>query len=250
MEDQLKKDIIENGKQKSDDHKIRKAFKERNWSEIKSSDSWSIFKIMSEFVEGFEKLAKIGPCVSIFGSARTQPDHKYYIMAEEIAAKLVRHGYGVITGGGPGIMEAGNKGAHSENGKSVGLNIVLPFEQNNNVYIDPDKLITFDYFFVRKVMFTKYAQGFVVLPGGFGTLDELFEALTLIQTKKIGRFPIVLVGKEFWSGLIDWVKEILLDGEKNISAEDMDLFSVVDNPTDAVKAIDEFYSKYLLSPNF
>ena len=231
------------------EERIRKAFKERDWNEIKSADSWAIFKVMSEFVEGFEKLAKIGPCVSVFGSARTPRDHHFYKMAEEIAAKLVRHGYGVITGGGPGIMEAGNKGAHSENGKSVGLNIVLPFEQFNNIYIDPDKLITFNYFFVRKVMFTKYAQGFIVLPGGFGTLDELFEALTLIQTNKIGKFPIVLVGKKYWFGMVDWLKDTML-AEKNINAEDLDLFSIVDNPTDAVKVIDDFYSKYLLSPNY
>ncbi|MGJ3234123.1 TIGR00730 family Rossman fold protein [Marivirga sp.] len=231
-------------------NKIRKAFKDRDWNEIKSSDSWAIFKIMSEFVDGFEKLAKIGPCVSVFGSARTKPDHPYYKIAEEVAAKLVRHGYGVITGGGPGIMEAGNKGAKSENGKSVGLNIVLPFEQFNNIYIDPDKLITFDYFFVRKVMFVKYAQGFVVMPGGFGTMDELFEALTLIQTHKIGRFPIVLVGKKFWSGLIDWIKETLIEAENNVSSEDMELFTVVDTPTEAVKVIDNFYSQFMLSPNF
>ncbi|MCH7414600.1 TIGR00730 family Rossman fold protein [Belliella sp. R4-6] len=231
------------------EERIRKAFKERDWNEIKSADSWAIFKVMSEFVEGFEKLSKIGPCVSIFGSARTPRDHKYYLMAEEIAAKLVRHGYGVITGGGPGIMEAGNKGAHSENGKSVGLNIVLPFEQFNNIYIDQDKLISFNYFFVRKVMFTKYAQGFIVLPGGFGTLDELFEALTLIQTNKIGKFPIVLVGKSYWSGLVDWLKDTMLEN-KYINVEDLDLFSVVDDPSEAVKVIDEFYSKYLLSPNF
>lgn len=228
---------------------IKKAFEDRNWSEIKSANSWVIFKVMSEFVEGFEKLAKIGPCVSIFGSARTKRDSEYYKTAEEIAAKLVRHGYGVITGGGPGIMEAGNKGAHSENGKSVGLNIELPFEQFNNIYIDRDKLINFDYFFVRKVMFVKFSQGFVVMPGGFGTLDELFEALTLIQTNKIGRFPIVMVGVNFWSGLMDWIKGTLL-AEGNINPEDLDLINLVDTPTEAVKVIDEFYSKYLLSPNF
>ena len=240
----------QNGTAGVDDQRIRQAFKDKDWNEIKSSDSWAIFKIISEFVEGFDKMARIGPCVSIFGSARTKPDHPYYKMAEEIAAKLVRHGYGVITGGGPGIMEAGNKGANSENGKSVGLNILLPFEQNNNIYIDPDKSINFDYFFVRKVMFVKYSQGFVVMPGGFGTLDELFEALTLIQTKKIGRFPIVLVGKDFWGGLIDWIKSVLLEKERNISPEDLDLFVLVDDATEAVKAIDEFYSKYLLTPNF
>lgn len=233
----------------NNEDKIKQAFRDRDWNEIKTHDSWVIFKVMAEMVEGFEKLAKIGPCVSIFGSARTKPGTEYYQMAEDIAAKLVRHGYGVITGGGPGIMEAGNKGARSENGKSVGLNIELPHEQGNNIYIDPDKLITFDYFFVRKVMFVKYSQGFVVMPGGFGTLDELFEAITLIQTNKIGRFPIVLVGEAFWSGLIDWVKGTMLKFG-NISNTDLDLISIVESPTDAVRVIDEFYSKYLLSPNF
>ena len=237
--------------EKKSEERIRNAFKERDWSEIKSADSWAIFKVMSEFVEGFDKLAKIGPCVTIFGSARTPRDHAYYKVAEEIAAKLVRHGYGVITGGGPGIMEAGNKGAFSEGGKSVGLNIQLPFEQFNNLYIDRDKLLNFDYFFVRKVMFVRYSQGFVVLPGGFGTLDEFFEALTLIQTNKIGRFPIVLVGKDYWSGLVEWIKSRLLQDDLHyISEPDLDLFCVVDTATEAVKVIDEFYSKYLLSPNF
>jgi uncharacterized protein (TIGR00730 family) len=208
-----------------------------------------IFKVMSEFVGGFEKLAKIGPCVTIFGSARVKPNHPYYKMAEDIAAELVYHGYGVVTGGGPGIMEAGNKGAKQAGGKSVGLNIFLPFEQKGNPYIDSDKLIMFDYFFVRKVMFVKYSQGFIIMPGGFGTLDELTEALTLIQTKKIGRFPIVLVGKKFWTGWLKWVKEILVS-EKMISEEDLELFNVVDTPQDAVKVIDEFYARYLLSPNF
>ncbi len=229
--------------------KIKQAFQDRDWNEIKTHDSWVVFKVIAEMVEGFEKLAKIGPCVSIFGSARTAPDNPIYKMTEEIAAKLVRHGYGVITGGGPGIMEAGNKGAKSEKGKSVGLNIELPFEQGNNIYIDPDKLISFDYFFVRKVMFVKYSQGFIVMPGGFGTLDELFEAITLIQTHKIGRFPIVLVGKEFWGGLLDWVKETMLS-YGNISPEDLDLINLVETPTEAVRVVDEFYSKYLLTPNF
>ena len=242
-DDALIKEAIE------EEHRIRKAFKDKDWAEIKSSDSWVIFKVMSEFVEGFEKLAKIGPCVTIFGSARTKPNHPYYKMAEEIAYQLVQHGYGVVTGGGPGIMEAGNRGANRAGGKSVGLNIFLPHEQKGNPYIDSDKLITFDYFFVRKVMFVKYSQGFIVMPGGFGTLDEISEALTLIQTKKIGRFPIVMVGKKFWSGLIDWIKKTLL-AEGMISEEDLDLFNVVDTPEDAVKVIDEFYSKYLLSPNF
>ncbi|WP_028525690.1 LOG family protein [Runella limosa] len=234
----------------NEEDRIRVAFEDRNWNEIKTADSWVIFKVLAEFVEGFDKLAKIGPCVSIFGSARTKPDHPYYRMTEEIAAKLVRHGYGVITGGGPGIMEAGNKGAFEQGGKSVGLNIVLPFEQHSNLYIDADKNINFDFFFVRKVMFVKYAQGFVVMPGGFGTLDELFEALTLIQTKKIGRFPIVLVGRSYWSGLIDWIKDTMLETERNINPEDLKLFSVVDTAEEAVKVIDDFYAKYLLKPNF
>lgn len=252
--DQVKKTKLDNIRKLEDlteeEQKIVQAFEERDWNEIKSYDSWVIFKVMSEFVEGFEKLAKIGPCVSIFGSARTGEDHKYYEMAHEIAAKLVRHGYGVVTGGGPGIMEAANRGASSEGGKSVGLNIELPFEQQGNAYVDKDKLITFDYFFVRKVMFMKYSQGFIVMPGGFGTLDELFEALTLIQTKKVGKFPIVLVGKDYWQGLFDWVKKVMLDAENNISEKDLDLFNVVEDATEAVKVIDDFYSKYMLSPNF
>jgi uncharacterized protein (TIGR00730 family) len=232
-----------------EEQRIRQAFQDKDWAEIKSSNSWVIFKVMSEFVEGFDKLAKIGPCVTIFGSARVKPSNPYYKMADEIAFQLVKHGYGVITGGGPGIMEAGNRGANRAKGKSVGLNIYLPHEQKGNIYIDPDKLITFDYFFVRKVMFVKYSQGFIVMPGGFGTLDELMEALTLIQTKKIGRFPIVLVGKKFWSGLVEWWRKVLVT-EKMIDADDHYLFEVVDTPEDAVKVIEEFYSKYLLSPNF
>lgn len=232
------------------DDLIAEAFKDKDWNEIKISDSWVIFKVMSEFVEGFEKLAKIGPCVTIFGSARTKPSDPNYKMAEEIAARLVRSGYGVITGGGPGIMEAANRGANSMKGRSVGLNIDLPFEQESNQYIDQDKLLNFDYFFVRKVMFVKYSQGFIVMPGGFGTMDELFEALTLIQTNKIGRFPIVLVGKNFWEGLIDWFKSVLVQKEGTIEEVDLDLYQLVDTAEEAVEVIDEFYSKYLLSPNF
>lgn len=228
----------------------RDAFKDKDWSEIKSANSWVIFKVMSEFVEGFEKLARIGPCVSIFGSARTKPDNPYYQMAERIAEMLVEKGFGVITGGGPGIMEAGNKGAFNKKGKSVGLDIELPFEASHNAYIDRDKVISFDYFFVRKVMFVKYSQGFIVMPGGFGTLDELFEALTLIQTKKIGRFPVVLVGSSYWTGLVDWIKDRLLEEEQNISAKDLDLFTIVDKPEEAVAVIEKFYSQYHLSPNF
>ena len=233
-----------------EENKITQAFARKDWSEIKSANSWVIFKVMSEFVEGFEKLERIGPCVSVFGSARAKPESKVYQMAEEIAAKLVRHGYGVITGGGPGVMEAGNKGARSEGGKSVGLNIELPFEQGGNVYIDQDKMINFDYFFVRKVMFVKYSQGFIGMPGGFGTLDEIFEALTLIQTKKIGQFPIVLVGKRYWSGLLEWVEKTVLEDYHYINPEDLNLFNLVDTSDEAVKVIDDFYSKYLLSPNF
>jgi uncharacterized protein (TIGR00730 family) len=234
----------------SSEEKIIKAFKEKEWNEIQASDSWRIFKILAEFVEGFEKLARIGPCVSIFGSARTGPDNPYFKLAEDIAYELTQRGYGVITGGGPGIMEAANMGAKRGQGKSVGINIDLPFEQEANLFIDPDKLITFDHFFVRKVMFMKYSQGFIVLPGGFGTFDELFEAITLIQTDKIGRFPIVLVGKSYWSGLIDWVRDVMLKEENNISKADLDLFITVDSAEEAVNHIDQFYSKYLLSPNF
>ncbi len=229
--------------------KIRKAFKAKTWNEIKTEDSWHIFKVMSEFVTGFEKMGKIGPCVTIFGSARTEPGDRYYKLAEEIAFKVTEKGYGVITGGGPGIMEAGNKGASKGKGKSVGLNIELPFEQNNNPYIDDDKNLNFDYFFVRKVMFVKYSQGFVVMPGGFGTLDEFFEALTLIQTKKIGKFPVILVGKDYWCGLIDWIKGVLLK-EQNVSNEDMDLILVAEDADAVVKILDDFYSKNIISPNF
>lgn len=222
----------------------------RAWNEIKTNDSWAIFKIMGEFVSGYEKLSRIGPCVSIFGSARTKPGQKYYKLAEEVAKKIVEHGYGVITGGGPGIMEAGNKGAHIAGGTSVGLNIELPFEQHDNPYIDPDKSLDFDYFFVRKVMFVKYSQGFVVMPGGFGTLDELFEAITLIQTNKIEKFPIILVGTDFWSGLMAWVKATLLDSFNNISPNDLDLVHVVDTPDEVIEILDSFYKEYGLSPNF
>ncbi len=230
--------------------KIRKAFASKGGSDVKASDSWQIFKIMSEFVEGFERMSRIGPCVSIFGSARTQPDNKYYIMAEEIAFKLTQEGYGVITGGGPGIMEAANKGAQRGKGKSVGLNIDLPFEQKPNDFIDRDKSIDFNYFYVRKTIFLKYSQGFIGMPGGFGTIDELFEALTLVQTNKIAHFPVVLVGKEYWHGLVEWMKETMLSKEHNIKQEDLELFKIVDTTDEAVKHIVDFYSKYMLKPNF
>ncbi|MFM2214011.1 MAG: hypothetical protein RL427_1274 [Bacteroidota bacterium] len=234
----------------NEDDRIQEKLKQKTWNEIRTNDSWAIFKIMSEFVNGYESMARIGPCVSIFGSARTKPDTKYYLLAEKIAYKISKAGYGVITGGGPGIMEAGNKGAHNGEGTSVGLNIELPFEQHYNPYIDKDKNLNFDYFFVRKVMFVKYSQGFVVMPGGFGTLDELFEAITLIQTKKIGKFPIILVGREFWAGLIDWIKSVMIEQEHNANAEDMNLIKIVDTEDEVVEALDTFYKKYNLSPNF
>jgi uncharacterized protein (TIGR00730 family) len=229
---------------------IQDKLKQKTWNEIRANDSWGIFKIMSEFVNGYEAMGRIGPCVSIFGSARIKPEDPYYLLAEKIAYKISKAGYGVITGGGPGIMEAGNKGAHLGGGTSVGLNIELPFEQHHNPYIDRDKNLNFDYFFVRKVMFVKYSQGFVVMPGGFGTLDELFEAITLIQTKKIGRFPIILVGKSFWSGLVDWITTTLIEQEKTVSDSDLNLIKIVDTEDEVLAVLDSFYKKYDLSPNF
>ena len=227
---------------------VNKHFK--NWNEIKTNDSWALFKIMGEFVYGFENMSKIGPCVSLFGSARLKPGSKYYELARNIAHKVVDQGYGIISGGGPGVMEAANKGAFEGDGTSVGLNIDLPFEQNDNPYIDRDKNLYFDYFFVRKVMFVKYAQGFIVMPGGFGTLDELFEALTLIQTGKIDKFPIILVGKEFWQDLLDWVKKRVCEQFQNINPEDLDLIRLVDSEDEVVQILDDFYKEFELSPNF
>ncbi|MCE3296162.1 MAG: Rossman fold protein family [Crocinitomicaceae bacterium] len=223
---------------------------QKDWTEIKTNDSWAIFKIMSEFVEGYERMAKIGPCISVFGSARTKEDNKYYQMAIDVSEKLAKAGYGVITGGGPGVMEAGNKGAQQGGGKSVGLNIDLPFEQNHNPYIDQEHNLEFDYFFVRKVIFVKYSQGFVVLPGGFGTMDEMFEALTLIQTKKINKRPVVLIGREYWAGLFEWVEKVMLNLENNISAADLNLYRIVDTAEEAVQYIEDFYKNHELSPNF
>jgi uncharacterized protein (TIGR00730 family) len=221
----------------------------KNWNEIKTNDSWAVFKIMGEFVEGYEKLAKIGPCVSIFGSARTPKDHPYYALAQRIAKRITDLGFGVITGGGPGIMEAANKGAYENGGTSVGLNIELPFEQHSNAYIDKHNSIDFDYFFVRKVMFVKYAQGFVVMPGGFGTLDELFEAITLIQTKKVDKFPIILVGRDYWQGLYDWIKNTLAQ-QRSISPEDLELVELVDTEDEVVEILTNFYDQFAISPNF
>lgn len=228
---------------------MRKEQHHKGWNEIKTNDSWAIFKIMGEFVNGFESMSRIGPCVSIFGSARMRPGDPYYELGVAIAKKISEAGYGVITGGGPGIMEAGNKGANLAGGTSVGLNIDLPFEQHDNPYIDDDKSLDFDYFFVRKVMFVKYSQGFVVMPGGFGTLDELFEAITLIQTNKILKFPIILVGTEFWNGLWDWIRGTMVE-EGTISPEDMDLVKLVDTEEEVVQIIDAFYKGHTLSPNF
>ena len=226
--------------------------KKRQFEEIqlKQHDSWGIFKIMSEFVTGYERLSEIGPCGSVFGSARIQPDSKYYNLAAEIAGRIVEMGFGIITGGGPGIMEAANKGAHEQGGPSVGINIELPFEQHDNPYVDRDKNLRFNYFFARKVMFVRYSQAFVVFPGGFGTMDELFEAITLIQTTKIEPFPIILVGTEFWSGLVAWIKEVLLDKFGNISAKDMDIFKIVDTADEVEEIIEKFYLKYSLKPKF
>ena len=220
-----------------------------NWIE-KSHDSWSVFKIMGELVEGYEKLSQLGPCVSIFGSARTKPDNKFYKETVEISESIVKLGLGVITGGGPGIMEAANKGAQKAGGVSVGLNIDLPHEQMPNPFIDSDKVIDFDYFFVRKVMFVRYAQAFVVMPGGFGTLDEFFEAITLIQTHKIERFPVILYGSEFWSGCIEWIKNIVCKKFNNVSDDEMFLFEVVDSKNEIIEILKKFYDKKKFAPNF
>ncbi len=225
----------------------------KQWSKMKGENSWTMFKVISEFVDGFEIMNNIGPCISIFGSARTKPDHPYYQLAVKIAQRFTEEGYGVITGGGPGIMEAGNKGASLNGGLSVGLNIDLPFEQSHNPYITPELNLNHRYFFVRKVMFVKYAQAFVVLPGGFGTMDELFEVLTLIQTKKITRVPIVLVGTAFWSGLRGWIQEVMLEQAHNISPEDMNLIPITDDPDEVIRIIDDFYSgddSHKLKPNY
>jgi uncharacterized protein (TIGR00730 family) len=232
-----------------DIEKLKESFHQKSWSETISNDTWEIFKVMSEMVEGFNKLTRIGPCVSIFGSARTDENNKYYKLAEETAYLLTKAGFGIITGGGKGIMEAANKGAHFAGGKSVGLNIALPFEQKPNPFIDSNKLLTFDYFYVRKTMFMRYSMGFVAMPGGFGTLDELTEAITLIQTHKMSMFPIVLVGKEYWDGLITWLNKTVLI-EHNIALGDLDLFKVTDTAEETVKHIVEFYKTYALMPNF
>lgn len=229
------------------------AKKMKQWTKIKGENSWTMFKVIAEFVEGFETMNNFQPSISIFGSARTKPGTKYYELASNMATKLVEEGYGVITGGGPGIMEAANKGAFESKGTSIGLNIDLPFEQSHNAYIDPDKVLNHRYFFVRKVMFVKYAQAFIVMPGGFGTLDELFEVLTLIQTKKITPVPIVLMGSEFWSGMRSWIENVMKDEFETISPKDMDLLPIVDEPQEAFDLIKQFYSDdptHELEPNY
>lgn len=222
----------------------------KTWKSNSQQNTWSVFKIMSEFVEGFEKLSNIGPCISIFGSARTKESNPYYQDAVTLAEKLTKKGYGIITGGGPGIMEAGNKGAKKGKGPSVGLNIDLPFEQTPNQYIDNDKSIDFNYFFVRKVMFVKYAQAFVIMPGGVGTLDELFETITLIQTEKIQKIPIILYGTDYWKGLLDWMRDVVFKKEKCINQSDLDNFILLDDIDDVIQTIDNFYKKSKFSPNF
>jgi len=212
-------------------------------------DIWRVFRIMAEFVEGFTLMSKQKNLVSVFGSARMNPDTKYYQMAVQVARELVKQGFNVLTGGGPGIMEAANKGAQEQNGNSVGAAIELPHEESANKYIDRGRLQTFRHFFVRKVMFVKYAHGFVVMPGGFGTLDELFEAITLVQTRKTQTFPIVLMGVDYWQGLVDWIKNKML-AEKMISPSDIELFYVTDDPVEAASLIANFYKKHAVVTNF
>lgn len=222
---------------------------ELSWQRERTKDTWRIFRIMSEFVEGFERMAEIGPGVSVFGSARAQPGSQYYELAVEVGEELAKRGFAVITGGGPGIMEAANKGANEAGGVSVGLNIALPHEQSSNAYIDSDKSLDFEYFFARKTMFVKYAQGYVVLPGGFGTMDELFESLTLIQTEKTKRFPVVLMGSAYWTDLVNWITDRLA-ADGYISPDDPGLFSLTDDPHEAVDIIETFVNKAGVKPNF
>jgi len=226
----------------------------KKWSEIKGENSWTMFKVIAELVDGFETLNRLNPCISIFGSARTKPENKYYQLATDIASKCIDEGFGVITGGGPGIMEAANKGAYLQGGLSVGLNIDLPFEQFNNPYIDPSKILHHRYFFVRKVMFVKYAQAFIVCPGGFGTLDELFEVLTLIQTNKISKVPVIMVGTSYWSGLKQWIIDVMLHETNNVSEKDLDLLQITDDPDEVVTMIRNFYDGsdriHSIKPNY
>ena len=217
--------------------------------ESTTPDSWRVFRILSEFVDGFESMTEIGPSVSIFGSARLPPDSKYYKMGIEVAYQVAQKGFSIITGGGPGIMEAANRGAQKAGGNSCGLVIDLPFESSGNTFIDPKFNLKFRYFFVRKVMFIRYAQGYVFLPGGFGTLDELFESLTLIQTKKIHPFPIYLVGRDYWESMLDWLKTTVLKN-KCISETDLDLFHVTDDPLEVADGIERHFQRDRVIKNF
>jgi uncharacterized protein (TIGR00730 family) len=211
-------------------------------------DTWRLFRIMAEFVEGFETLSRIGPCITVFGSARTKPNHKYYTMAVEVARLAARNGYGVITGGGPGIMEAANRGACLEHGTSIGLNIQLPFEQKANRYIK--KLINFRHFFCRKVMFLKYTSAVIILPGGFGTMDELFETLTLVQTQKVASLPLILMGSSYWRGLLTWLKQAMHSKHGYVSSEDMCLIKVTDDPREAIRFINAAVKEKKVRANF
>ncbi len=223
--------------------------KSKDWAEFKAESSWRMFKIISEFVDGFERMEEFGPCISIFGSARTKSENPYYQLAIEISEKLAKEGYGIITGGGPGIMEAGNMGAKKANGKSVGLHIELEHEQKCNDYVDTDKLLIFKYFFARKVMFIRYAQAFIFMPGGFGTMDEMFETITLIQTKKSDPVPVIFIGESYWRGLLDWIKTTMLEKEHNISPQDLELFHLTDSPDKVIQIINQFYEEKSLKPN-
>lgn len=240
--------MTENNQIPNHPHKSRK-----QWTSLKGENSWTLFKVVAEIVDGFETLNAVGPCVSIFGSARTKPDNKYYKAATKIAQRFVQEGYGIITGGGPGIMEAGNLGAFMEDGISVGLNIELPFEAGYNKYINPRKNLSHRYFFVRKMMFVKYAQAIIVMPGGFGTLDELFEVLTLIQTKTISKAPVIFYGVDYWSGLKEWIRTVVYEQEGNINEEDLDLMPITDDIEEIVSMICCYYEDEnvgKLQPNF
>lgn len=221
----------------------------KDWNNNITKDSWRILKYNAETVNGFETLIEVGPSISIFGSARTQPSDPYYIKTVEISSMISKMGFGIISGAGPGIMEAANKGAKLAKGKSIGLRINLPFEQFTNEYVDEEYLLKFDYFFVRKLMFQKYSQGFVVMPGGYGTLDELFNALTLIQTKKSKLFPIILVGKKHYGPLFDWIKGTLAEN-KLISPEDIDLINLVEDKEEVKQILSDFYEKNNIDINF
>jgi len=222
----------------------------RSWTDFKASSSWLMFKIMSEFVDGFERMDKMNPCVCVFGSARTKPGTPYYEKTVSLSQSLAKEGFGIITGGGPGIMEAANKGAWMEKATSVGLNIELPHEQGANPYIDKDKIFNFKYFYVRKVMFLKYSQAVVLMPGGFGNMDEMFETLTLVQTGKIERIPIILFGSEYWKGLLDWMKSTMCDQEHNINPADLEMMHVTDDPSEVIKIINDHYMETSLKPTF